>query len=116
MRAPAVLLSVVMAGCVGGFIGYTVTNRANHEEIVRTQHERNLALVREHELRNQLQNALTARATLEEETQRLQTNLTERLRRLEELAAQLAQQTGQEVVPPPAPPVPEPAAEEGPNE
>jgi uncharacterized protein HemX len=112
MRAPTALLSVVIAGCVGGFVGYTVTNRANREEIVRTQHERDLALVREHELRNQLQSALTARATLEEEAQRLQTNLTERLRRLEELAAQLAQQTGQDTSLPPVPREPTQATEE----
>ena len=121
MRAPTALLSVVIAGCVGGFIGYTVATRASHETIARVQQERDLALVREHELRSQLQEALTARAALEAESQRLQTNLTERLRRLEELAGQLArqdltQQTGQEVVPPPAPPEPAPATEESPNE
>jgi hypothetical protein len=116
MRAPAVLLNVVMAGCIGGFIGYTVANRASHEVIARVQQERDLALVRERELRSQLQEALTARAALEAESQRLQTNLTERLHRLEELAGQLARQTGQEVVPPPAPPEPAPAAEEGTTE
>jgi hypothetical protein len=121
MRAPAVLLNVFMAGCIGGFIGYTVANRASHEVIARVQQERDLALVREHELRSQLQEALTARAALEAESQRLQTNLTERLHRLEELAGQLARQglarqTGEEVVLPPTPLEPAPAAEEGSNE
>ena len=121
MRAPAVLLNVVIAGCIGGFVGYTMANRASHEVIARVQQERDLVLVREHELRSQLQEALTARAALEAESQRLQTNLTERLHRLEELAGQLARQdlvrqTGQEVVPSPAPPEPAPAAEEGTTE
>jgi hypothetical protein len=122
MRAPAVLLNVVMAGCIGGLVGYTVANRASHEAIARVQQERDLALVREHELRSQLQEALTARAVLEAESQRLQTNLTERLHRLEELAGQLARQglarqTGEEVVlPPAASPEPAPAAEEGTTE
>jgi hypothetical protein len=116
MRAPAILLNVVMAGCIGGFVGYTVANRASHEAIARVQQERDLALVREHELRSQLQEALTARAVLEAESQRLQTNLTERLHRLEELAGQLARQTGEEVVRPPAPPEPAPAAKEGTTE
>lgn len=116
MRAPAVLLNIVIAGCLGVLAGYTVANRTSHEVIARVQQERDLALVREHELRSQLQEALTARAVLEAESQRLQTNLTERLHRLEELAGQLARQTGQEVVPPPAPPEPAPAAEEGTTE
>lgn len=114
MRAPAVLLNVVLAGGIGGLVGYTVANRASHVVITQVRQERDFALVREHELRNQLQEALTARATLEAESQRLQTNLTERLHRLEELADQLARQTGQEVVPPPVTPSePAPVAEEG---
>ena len=112
MRAPAVLLNVIMAGCIGGFAGYTIAHRASHEEIVRVQQERDGALVRVHELSSQLQEALTARAALEEESQRLQTNLTERLQRLEGLAGQLARQTGQEASPPPAPQEPVPAGEE----
>ena len=116
MRAPAVLLNVVMAGCLGGLAGYTVANRASHEVIVQVQQERDLALVREQELRGQLQEALTARAALEAESQRLQTNLTERLHRLEELAGELARQTGQEIVPPPAPTEPASVTEEGTSE
>jgi hypothetical protein len=49
---------------------------------------------------------------LEEEAQRLQTNLTERLRRLEEIAAQLAQQTGQDTSPPLVPQEPTQETEE----
>ena len=111
MRAPAILLNIVMAGCIGGVAGYAMTTRACHEEIARVQQERDHAVVREQELRSQLQEALTARAALEEESQRLQTNLTERLQRLEELAGQLARQTGQEASPPPVPPEPVPAEE-----
>jgi hypothetical protein len=115
MRAPAVLFNVVMAGCLGGLAGYTVANRASQEVIAQVRQERDLALVREQELRSQLQAALTARAALEAESQRLQTNLTERLHRLEELAGELTRQTGQEVVPPPEPPE-EPAPAAGTNE
>jgi len=111
MRAPAILLNIVMAGCIGGVAGYAMTTRACHEEIARVQQERDHAVVREQELRSQLQEALTARAVLEEESQRLQTNLTERLQRLEELAGQLARQTGQEASPPPVPQEPVPAEE-----
>lgn len=116
MRAPAILLNIVMAGCIGGVAGYAMTTRACHEEIARIQQERDRAVVREQELRSQLQEALTARAALEEESQRLQTNLTERLQRLEELAGQLARQTGQEASPPPAPTESGPTTEAGPNE
>ncbi len=117
MRAPAVLFNVVIVGCLGGWAGYSVANRASHNVIVQVQQERDLALVREHELRGQLQETLTARAALEAESQRLQTNLTERLHRLEELARELSRQTGQEVVPPPASVAePVPATEEGPIE
>lgn len=108
MRAPAVLLNVVVAGCLSGFVGYTIASRANHEALLRVQQERDLALVREHELRTQLQEALTSRTALEEESRRLQTNLSERLKRLEELAGQLATQGGQET----APPAEEPTASE----
>jgi septal ring factor EnvC (AmiA/AmiB activator) len=103
MRAPAVLLNVVMAGCLGGFVGYRLANRANHEEISRMQQALDLARVREYELQNQLQTTETERAALAAESQRLQTNLTERLRRLEEIAAQLAAPTGQTSPPPPVP-------------
>lgn len=102
MRAPAVLLNVVMVGFLGGFVGYSVANRANREEISQLQHALDLARVREHELQNQLQTAETERATLAAESQRLQTNLAERLRRLEEIAAQLAAPTGQVPTPLPA--------------
>ena len=102
MRAPAVLLNVVIAGFLGGFVGYSVASRTSREEISRLQQTLDLTRVREHELQNQLQSAETERAALAAESQRLQTNLTERLRRLEEIAAQLATPTGQTSPPPPA--------------
>ena len=116
MRAPAVLLNVVMAGFVGGFVGYSVANHTNREEISRIQHALDLARVREHELQNQLQAAETERAALAAESQRLQTNLTERLRRLEEIAAQLAAPTGQTPTPPPVLQEQEPPQEALPRE
>jgi septal ring factor EnvC (AmiA/AmiB activator) len=100
MRAPAVLLNVVIAGFLGGVVGYNVADRASREEISRLQQALDLARAREHELQNQLQAAETARAALAAESQRLQTNLTERLRRLEEIAVQLAAPTGQPATPP----------------
>ena len=90
MRAPAVLLSVMVACAAGGVTGYGLANRANSQEIARLQQERDAGLVRERELRAQLQEALAARATLAQEAQHLQEDLLERLRRLEEAAAKLA--------------------------
>ena len=101
MRAPAVLLNVVMAGFLGGFVGYSVATRTSREEISRLQHTLDRVRVREHELQSQLQAAETERAALAAESQRLQTNLTERLRRLEEIAAQLTAPAGQTPPPPP---------------
>lgn len=95
MRAPAVLLNVVVACAIGGATGYSVANKIKNEEIVRLQQERDGGLIREQELRAQLQEALTARAALAQESQHLQEDLTERLRRLEEVAAKLIPQTGQ---------------------
>jgi len=108
MRAPAVLLNVVIAGFLGGFVGYSVATRTSREEISRLQQTLDLARVREHELQSQLQAAETERATLAAESQRLQANLTERLRRLEEIAAQLAAPTGQTPTSPPVLQEPEP--------
>jgi hypothetical protein len=90
MRAPAILLSIVLAFLVGGIVGYSLANRARGQEIVQLQHEYSRGLVRERELQAQLQEALEARAALAQETRRLQENLAERLRRLEEAAAKLA--------------------------
>jgi type II secretory pathway predicted ATPase ExeA len=90
MRAPAVLLSVLVACAAGAAVGYSLANRMNSQEIVRLQQERDNGLVRERELRTQLQEALAARAALAQEAQHLQEDLLERLRRLEEAAAKLA--------------------------
>ena len=116
MRAPAVLLNVVMAGFLGGLVGYSVATHTSREEISRLQQTLDLARVREHELQSQLQAVETERATLAAESQRLQTNLTERLRRLEEIAAQLAAPTGQPPPPSPAPQEQEPPQEALPRE
>ncbi|MBI3303687.1 MAG: hypothetical protein HYZ72_16605 [Deltaproteobacteria bacterium] len=93
MRAPAVLLNVFIACALGGAVGYSVANKARNEEIARLRQERDSGLVREHELRAQLQEALAARAALAQEAQRLQQDLMERLHRLEETAAKLAPPT-----------------------
>jgi len=89
MRAPAVLLNVVVACALGGVAGYGIANRLRTQEITQLRQERDNGLARERELRAQLQEALTARAALAQETQRLQEDLTERLRRLEEAASRL---------------------------
>jgi hypothetical protein len=90
MRTPAIFLSIVLAFTAGGIAGYSLAHRARGQEIAQLQHEHSLGLVRERELRAQLQEALAARAALAQETRRLQENLAERLRRLEEAAAKLA--------------------------
>jgi len=99
MRAPAVLLNVVFACAIGGGIGYTVADKMKRAEIVGLQQERDMGLIREQELRAQLQEALAARAALAQESQQLQADLTARLRRLEEVAAKL--------IPPKESPAPE---------
>ena len=86
MRVLAVLLSIVIAGAIGGGIGYGLANKASSQVIAQLQQERDGGLVRERELRAQLQEALAARAALAQEAQHLQ----EGLRRLEETAAKLA--------------------------
>ncbi|MGE0820686.1 MAG: hypothetical protein AB7G75_02015 [Candidatus Binatia bacterium] len=89
MRTPAVLLNVVFACAVGGFLGYTIAVKVKQEEINHLQGERERMQTRERELRSQLEESLNTRQALEQESQRLQDDLNERLRRLEELAAQL---------------------------
>jgi hypothetical protein len=96
MRAPAVLLNVIVACTVGGLVGYEVANRANGQEIARLRRERDNGLIRERELRAQLEEAVAARAALAHEAQRLQEDLQERLRRLEEAAAKLVPRPSQE--------------------
>jgi len=90
MRAPAILLNVIVAAALGGVVGYRIADRAKTQEITRLQREYDLSVVRERELRAQVQDALAARAVLAEESQRLQADLMERLRRLEDAAARLA--------------------------
>ena len=89
MRAPAVLLNVVIASALGGLSGYMLAQKGSRQEITTLRQEYQAALVREQELRTQLESALTARAALEQQSQHLQTELAERLRRLEDLAAKL---------------------------
>jgi len=89
MRAPTVLLSVLVACAVGGVAGYSVASRTKNQEIARLRQERDEGVVRERELGAQLQEALAARAALAQEAQRLQDDLLERLRRLEEAASKL---------------------------
>jgi predicted nuclease with TOPRIM domain len=96
MRAPAVLLNVIVACVAGGLVGYGLANRASSQEIARLRQERDSGLIRERELRAQLEEALAARAALAQETQRLQEDLQERLRRLEEAAAKLVPRPNQE--------------------
>ncbi len=97
MRAPAVVLNVLLACAVGGVAGYELANKVNSQEIVRLQQERDNGLIRERELRAQLQEVLAARAALTQEAQRLQEDLQERLRRLEEAAAKLVPPTKSEM-------------------
>jgi len=87
MRIWGVLLSVMTASVVGGLGGHYLTSRQCHEEAARLTHERDLSLIRERELRAQLEDALTTRAALAQEAQQLQTTLSERLKRLEDIAA-----------------------------
>ena len=108
MRAPAVLLNVVIACALGGFAGYSVARREGQQEIITLRQEYHAALAREQELRTRLESALTARVALEQQSQHLQTELAERLRRLEDLAAKLN--------PSPNPPTAETPIDNGPEE
>jgi len=93
MRLWLVLLCVVVAGVSGGLGGNYLAVRWCNEEFARLTQERDLSRVREGELRAQLEDALTARETLAQEVQKLQTDLSERLKRLEEIATQQAPTT-----------------------
>jgi predicted nucleic acid-binding Zn-ribbon protein len=73
----------------GGVIGYAIAHRTATQELTQLQHEYHRGLVREQELRTQLQDALAQQAALAQESQRLQEHVSERLRRLEEAAAKL---------------------------
>jgi uncharacterized membrane protein len=89
MRASGVLLSVLCAFTAGGIAGFSLAHRATSQDLARLQQDYNRGLIRERELRAQLEESLAARAALTQETQQLQENLSERLRRLEEATAKL---------------------------
>jgi|SoiMethySBSTD1v2_1073268.scaffolds.fasta_scaffold113050_5 uncharacterized protein HemX len=89
MRAPAVLLNVVIACALGGVAGYSIAQKEKQQEILTLRQEHQAAHEREQELRTQLEAALTAQAALEQQFQHVQMELNERLRRLEDLAAKL---------------------------
>jgi hypothetical protein len=78
---------MLIAGAAGGLGGDYLAVRRCNEETARLTQERDLSLLRERELRGQLEEALAARAALAREVQQLQLNLSERLKRLEEIAA-----------------------------
>jgi hypothetical protein len=83
-----VLLCVIIAVVAGGLGGDYLAVRRCNEETARLTQERDLSLLRERELRGQLEEALAARAALAQEVQQLQLNLSERLKRLEEIVVQ----------------------------
>lgn len=89
MRTIAVVVSIAIAGVIGGAGGYYVADRARAEEIARLAQERDHGLVRERELKAELEDALATRAALMQETQQLEASLSDRLKRLEEIANQL---------------------------
>jgi len=87
MRIGGVLFCVAIAVVIGGLGGSYFAIRRCNENIARFTRERDGSLIRERELRVQLEEALTARLALAQEVQQLQTSLSERLKRLEEIAA-----------------------------
>jgi hypothetical protein len=89
MRTSGFIFSLIVVGVLAGAVGYYIANRSWAAEAVRLTQERDSGLIRERELRGQLEEALTARATFAQEAQRLQENLTERLKRLEAIADRL---------------------------
>lgn len=90
MRTFGVVLSLIIAGPLSGAAGYYIANRGCVEEIARLTQERDHGFVRERELRGQFEAALAERAAFAQEAQRLQEDLSERLKRLETIADQLA--------------------------
>lgn len=87
MRISGVLFCIVVASVISGLGGHYVATRRCNEETARLTRERDLGLIRERELRAQLEEALAARATLAQESRHLQADLSERLKRLEEIVA-----------------------------
>lgn len=80
---------MIIAATLSGAAGYTLATNTKNQEIAALRQAQEKGLIRERELRAQLQEALEAHATLAQQTQRLQTDLQERLRRLEDATAQL---------------------------
>jgi len=89
MRASGVVFSVIIACAISGWFGYAVTDRIRAEDITQLQRERDKGLIREQELRKQLEEAMAARTALAEEARHMQADLTERITRLEEIANRL---------------------------
>jgi septal ring factor EnvC (AmiA/AmiB activator) len=90
-----VLVCVVSACVIGCVVGYYTADRIRAAEIAQLTQERDDSLVRERELQRQLEDAIAARAALAAEAHRLQENLSQRLKRLEEIANQLASEEKQ---------------------
>lgn len=86
MRIWGVLVCMIIVGVLGGLGGDYLAVRRCNEETARLTKERDLGLLRERELRGQLEEALAAGAALSQEVQQLQLNLSERLKRLEAIA------------------------------
>lgn len=99
MRMRGVLFCVIIAGVAGGFGGNYLAVRQCNEETARLAQARDLSLLRERELQGQLEEALAARAALAQEVQQLQLNLSERLKRLEEIVAPRNPSTSEEGAP-----------------
>src|ERR1051325_11305357 len=95
MRSVGVVLWMLAAGLVGSVGGYYVADHQGAKEIARLTQERDSSLVRERELKAQLTDALAARAALVQEAQQLQENLTDRLKRLEDVANRLTSEDKQ---------------------
>lgn len=71
---------------LGGILGYGLASYLLGQELERVTHVRDRYAVRERELQAQLQEALTAHATLARDHAHLQRDLAERIRRLEATA------------------------------
>ena len=95
MRVVGVVLCMLAAGAIGGVGGYYVADRLRVEEIDRLTQERDGSFMRERELKSQLADALAARAALAQEARQLQENLSERLKRMEDVANQLTSEDKQ---------------------
>jgi hypothetical protein len=95
MRFVGAAVWILTACLVGSVGGYYVADHLRAEEIARLTQDRDSSFIREHELKAQLTDALAARAALAHEAQQLQENLSERLKRLEDVANQLTSEDKQ---------------------